>query len=108
MQYIKKKDSVNFKNQVCTAYNTNGNWRELANTLGVKLSTAYYWIKNQSSIEGRRGGRRRTKITDEHRTFMELSVEKNPKMTLRDLQLKLICEFGIEVSTLISFGCVEY
>ena len=49
-----------------------GDWRALANTLGVKKSTAYRWMKNQTENEKRRGGKRRTKIKDHHRIITEI------------------------------------
>lgn len=99
MPYIKKIDAENVKKQICALYNNNEDWRALAKTLGVKKSTAYRWVKNQSEIEKQRGGKRKTKITNEHHVFMEQCIEENPKITLKQLKEKFQHDHQISVST---------
>lgn len=97
--YIKKAEATNLKKQVCAVYNNNGDWKTLADTMGVKKSTAYRWVKNQEQPERQRGGKRRVKITEEHRVFMGNCIEDNPKITLKGLKEKLFQSFNITVTT---------
>ena len=99
MPYIKKIESLNIKKQIYALHNNNGDWKALAEALGVKKSTAYHWIKKQKEPEKDRGGRRYFKITNEHRVFMEQSIERNPKITLQELKQILENEHKIGVST---------
>lgn len=57
MPYIKKKDADNLKKQICALYNNNEDWRAFAKTSGVTKATAYRWVKNQTEIEKKRGGK---------------------------------------------------
>lgn len=98
MPYIKKVDAVNPKIQICAVYNSNGDWRNLANVLGVSKRTAYRWVKNQDVPEKQHGGKRRVKITDEHRRFFENEIERNPKITLQQLKEKILQSYEINVT----------
>lgn len=98
MPYIKKIEADNVKKQICALYNNDGDWRALANTLGVKTSTAYRWVKNQTENEKPRGGKRRTKIGDHHRIIIEQYVEENSRITLKQLTEKLLQDHQIVVS----------
>ncbi|XP_045483325.1 uncharacterized protein LOC123688727 [Harmonia axyridis] len=97
--YIKQTEAANIKKQICAVYNNNGDWRELANNIGVKRSTAYRWLKNQDRIPMQRGGKRRTKITEEHREFIVQYVEENNKITLKELRQKFLTDHQIIVSS---------
>lgn len=98
MPYLKKNAAANLRTQICALYNANGDWRNLANVLQVPKRTAYRWVNNQEQPEKQRGGKRRAKITDEHRQFMERSVEENPKITLKGLSEKIREDFALNVS----------
>lgn len=98
MSYIKKKDADNLKKQICALYNNNQDWRALAKSVGVAKSTAYRWVKNQTDIEKKRGGKRRTKIFAEHRISMEQYIEENPRITLKQITEKLRNDHEITVS----------
>ena len=37
--------------QICALHINNGDWRALAQALGIKKSTAYYLIKKQENLE---------------------------------------------------------
>lgn len=99
MSYIKKEEAEKNKIQICAVYNNNGDWRGLANTLGVTRSTAYRWVKNQNEIPRQRGGRRRVKITEEHRELMVQYIEENPRLTLKELKNKFQENHQVIVST---------
>ena len=98
MSYIKKTEANNIKKQIQAMYNNNRDWKSLANTLGVKRSTAYRWVKEDSQIEKQRGGKRRTKIANEHHSYMEQYIEENPKMTLKQLKEKFQQNHQIDAS----------
>lgn len=98
MPYIKKVDAANAKRQICGVYNNNGDWRNLANVIGVPKRTAYRWVKSQEETEKQRGGKRRVKITDEHHRFFENKIEDNPKITLQQLREELQETFQVNVS----------
>lgn len=55
MPYMKRRESESIKKQICTVYNNNGDWRDLANALGVKKTTVYRWVRNQNEVQGKHG-----------------------------------------------------
>jgi len=99
MSYIKKTEADNIKKQICALYNNGGEWRALAETLGVKTTTAYRWVNKQNVVEKQRGGSRMVKIKNEHRHFMEECVEENARITLKELKDKLMQIHQVDVST---------
>lgn len=99
MPYMKRRESESIKKQICTVYNNNGDWRDLANALGVKKTTVYRWVRNQNEVQGKHGGKRRVKITEEHRAFMTQYVEQNPRITLKELKRKFEEDHHVTVST---------
>lgn len=98
MPYIKKREADNIKKQICALYNNGGDWRALAKTLGVKTTTSYRWVNGQNVAEKQRGGNRRSKITNEHRNFIEQCVEQNTRITLKQMKEKLMQTYQIAVS----------
>lgn len=98
MVYIKKIEADNVKPQIRALYNNNGDWKNLARTLNIKRSTAYRWVTEQPEIEKQHGGKRSIKILEEHRVFMVLCIEENPKITLIQIKEKLEDEYSINVS----------
>lgn len=99
MSYIKKVEADNIRKQICALYNKNEDWRIVAKTLGVKKSTAYRWVNNQQISAEQRGGKRKIKITNEHRVFIESYIEENPRITLKQLRDKFQNNHQIVVST---------
>lgn len=99
MPYMKKRESESIKKQICAVYNNNGDWRGLANALGVKKATAYRWVKNQNQVQRQHGGKRREKITEDHRAVMTRYIEENPRMTLKELKRKFEEDHHVSVST---------
>lgn len=97
--YIKKKEADNIRRQICAVYNDNGDWRGLANTLHVKKSTVYRWVKIQDQMERQRGGKRRQIIREEHHDLMVQYIEENPKLTLKQLKQKFEENHQVVVST---------
>ena len=95
--YIKKRESLEKKSQVLASYTTGGDWKYLASSLNVKLSTVYRWI-HEGEKPDYRGGNRPRKITDEHRNFMVTKIEQNPRITLAELANLLHSNFNISVS----------
>ena len=95
--YLKKREATDKRNRVLAAYNAGGDWRQIASELGVKVSTSYRWITEGSKSDSR-GGVRRVKIQEEHRTFLTESIEKNPRVTLKQLAEGIREKFGLNVS----------
>lgn len=98
MTYIKKIEADNVKPQIKALYNNNGDWRNLARTLNINKSTAYRWVTENTEIERQRGGKRSIKILEEHRVFMVLCIEENPKITLIQMKEKIENRYSIIVS----------
>ncbi len=94
---MKKREAMDKRSRVLAAYNAGGDWRKIASELGVKLSTSYRWI-NEGDKQDLRGGIRSMKIHEEHKTFMTESIEKNPKVTLKQLADGIRERFGLHVS----------
>lgn len=99
MPYIKKLEADNVKKQICAMYNNNGDWKGLADALNIKKSTAYRWVKQQHLAEKKRGGKRRSKLLEVHHRFMEDCIQENPKITLKEMKVRLHNSYEIDVST---------
>lgn len=99
MPYIKQKDADNVRRQICSLYNSNGDWKHLADTLGIKKSTAYRWVKHPDAGPMQRGGKRREKIRENHREYIARCIEENPRLTLKELKRKFQEEHEMNVST---------
>lgn len=98
MPYIKKQEANVLKKQLKKVYDNDGDWRTLASSLGVKTSTAYRWVKSEDDVEKQRGGRRKFKIGNLQRAFMERKIEMNPRITLDGLKIEIQQEYGIVIS----------
>jgi len=96
--YLKKKEATDKRSCVLAAYNADGDWRQIASSLGVKTSTAYRWVKEGDKTDSR-GGRRHAKIEEEHKTFMVEIIEKNPRITLQELTKAIRSKYGFSVSS---------
>lgn len=74
-----------------------GNWRQLAEHLGVNYQTAYTWIREDCDKPKQKGGRKR-KFTDEHIDALVAMVEQD--LTLKGVLLcrRTLTEFRVHVS----------
>jgi transposase len=117
-QYDKATDVV--RRRILTAADEGDDWRTMAAANGVKISTAYNWIKKGTSTVKSRGGRVESivKIKNEHIEALLEKLNVNPLMSLKELCTILFVEFGVSVSRqtiarhlegrMISMKCLHY
>ena len=85
------------RSRIVRAANDGGNWRQLAEQLGVNHKTAYTWIREGRDEAKQKGGRRR-KCTNEQIDVLVAMIESDPTLTLRQLSERTLPEFGVHVS----------
>ena len=79
-----KEERARKRAQIYAAYQSNGDWRQVARDLNVPSATAYRWVQ-EGEGQDTRGGSRFRKVTEEHRNFMVEAIEANPRITLSQL-----------------------
>ncbi|KAF7685022.1 hypothetical protein CDIK_4230, partial [Cucumispora dikerogammari] len=84
--------------QIYAVYQTNGNWRQIAQDLGVAASTAYRWVQTQGDRDDR-GGKTYEKVLDAHRDYMISLIETNPRITLSEIRTLVSEAFDLNIST---------
>lgn len=94
---ITKSEVAVKKAQILAAYYADGDWRSLAEELGIKTSTSYKWVKEGAKADAR-GGLRSQKILDEHKSFMVEKIENNPRLTLKEMTELIFEKFNLVVS----------
>ena len=77
--------------------NNGGNWRELAEQLGVKYKTAYTWIRADAEHPKPKGGRQK-KLTDDQIDDVVAMIERDPGLTLNQLSERTQQAFGVHLS----------
>ena len=85
------------RSRIVRAANDGGNWRQLAEQLGVNHKTAYTWIREGRDEAKQKGGRRR-KCTNEQIDVLVAMIESDPTLTLRQLSERTLPEFRVHVS----------
>ena len=94
------KVSVEARKRIIEAYQAGGDWKVTARANGVSEQTAYKYIANPDKmVPKRRGGRRNSKMTNEHVEKLLEYVEENPQITLNQLASKLRNDTGLNVTT---------
>lgn len=91
------KDSAT--NIILKAAENDENWKAVAEANGIPIQTAYGWIRRSGEQRKKRGGRRFTKVGEEHVEMMIEYVREDPLITLQEISAKLALETGITVST---------
>lgn len=84
------------RSRIVRAANDGGNWRQLAEQLGVNHSTAYTWIREGRDEPKKKGGRQR-KCTNAQIDVLVDMIERDPTLTLRQLSGRTLPEFGVHV-----------
>jgi transposase len=84
------------RSSIVRAANDGGNWRQLAEQLGVNHKTAYTWIR-EGRDEAKQKGGRRGKCTNEQIDVLVVMIESDPTLTLRQLPDRTLLEFGVHV-----------
>ena len=85
------------RRRIVQAANDGGDWRQLAEQLGVNHNTAYTWI-GEGRDEAKKKGERRKKFTNEQIEALVGMDESDPTLTLRQLSDRTLAEFGVAVS----------
>ena len=85
------------RSRIVRAANDGGNWRQLAEQLGVNPKTAYTWIREGRDEAKQKGGRCR-KCTNEQIDVLVAMIESDPTLMLRQLSERTLPEFGVHVS----------
>lgn len=67
--------------QICALYNSNDDWKNLAETLRIQKSTSYLWVNYLNVAKRPSVGERREKITENHCVFIVHYIEDNPRLT---------------------------
>ena len=94
------KVSVEARKRIIEAYQAGEDWKVTARANGVSEQTAYKYIANPDKmVPKRRGGRRNSKMTNEHVEKLLEYVEENPQITLNQLASKLRNDTGLNVTT---------
>ena len=84
------------RSRIVRAVNDGGNWRQLAEQLGVNHKTAYTWIRKGRDEPKQKGGRQR-KCTNEQIDLLVVMIESDPTLTLKQLSERTLPEFGVQV-----------
>ena len=83
--------------RIVRAANDDGNWRQLAEHLGLNHKTSYTLIREGRDEAKQKGGRRR-KCTNEQIGVLVAMFESDPTLTLRQLSERTLPEFGVHAS----------
>ena len=87
------------KRVLAVAEDGSGDWRAVAIASGVKLGTAYGWLKRSEQSKKHCGGQRHIKLTEESVDVLLGFLEEDPQLTLKDLATKLLERTGVSVTT---------
>ena len=91
------KISPNDRKRVIDAFNNEDDWKTVAKTLGINLSTATTWIQNKQETPKKKGGRI-SKKTPEVVLLLLTELEKNVSLTLIELKRIIFQNLGLDVS----------
>lgn len=84
------------RERIVRVANDGGDWRQLAQQLGVKYKTAYTWINADAEQPKRKGGSRK-KLLDEQIDNIVAMIEMDPSLTLKQLAERTEHELGVRV-----------
>ena len=85
------------RKRVIEEANKCGDWKHLAQQLGINEKTAYTWIRNETPLPKRKGGSRK-KLSEDNIDRLCEEMEKDPALTLEQLVEKVRNLFGVQVS----------
>lgn len=98
-KYVKTCGEGSAANRIIKAAENDQDWKAVAEAHGIPIQTAYGWIRRSDEQRKKRGGRRFTKVCEEHVQMMIECVQENPLITLHEIAARLAREAGITVST---------
>ena len=76
-----------------------GDWKALAESLGVKYKTAYGWVRSGEPKGKQRGGYKKNYLNDDQIQVILTHLEENPELTLQQLRAFIIEQLGKTLST---------
>ena len=79
--------------------NRGGDWKSLADSLGVKYQTAYSWIRSGSVEALKRGGAKPRVLSEDHVNILLQWLENDCSLTLVQMKSNLLNEHNVDVST---------
>lgn len=98
-KYAKTCTKDNATNRIIKAAENDQDWKAVAEANGIPIQTAYGWIRRAGEQSKRRGGRRFSKVREEHIERMIEYVQEDPLITLQEISVKFTMETGITVCT---------
>jgi transposase len=95
-----EKSSEVVRARIIAVSECGNDWSAVAAANGVRNHTAYNWVRNESSIQKPRGGKREGngKINEMHVEAMVEMLNENPLLTLSELAGKLLQGHNVSVS----------
>lgn len=100
MENNRKYDKSNMtdRERIINCYEDGGDWRELAESLGINKKTAYNWARRGEAEFKHRGGKQQKKLTEDQIGEIVTEVERKPSSTLKQLSEKVKTEYDVDVS----------
>ena len=74
-----------------------GDWKQFAESNGVKVETARDWISKGTPTLKKSGGTNYCKITEDHRDSIMEWISINPELSLKELADMLLGSFDVQV-----------
>jgi len=90
------RTSLTDRQRIVKVANEEGDWRQLANQLGVKYKTAYTWVRAQADIPKPKGGSEK-RLTEDQIDILVAEIEKDPSVTLEQLVQRSKDSMGISL-----------
>lgn len=95
-----ERSTTTIRLRVMNAAENDEDWATVAKANGVKVSTAYNWVRKGTEEQKRRGGARpaHKKIHDEPIEYLIECLNDNPQLTLKEMAMKLLSRFNLQVT----------
>lgn len=93
-----KKNSQRDRERVVNSANRGEDWIALASNLGINLKTAYHWVRSGTDEMLPKGGKKPKILSDEQVDLMVSWVEEDCSISLKDIQNKIMSNFGKSIS----------
>ena len=87
------------KLRIIAAAEKDSDWKAAARANGVPIATAYGWLRRADKTSKKRGGYKKSKLTEDDVERMLTYVEENPLITLTEIKSKIQNELDIIIST---------
>ena len=87
------------KLRIIAASEKDSDWKAAARANGVPIATAYGWLRRADETSKKRGGYKKSKLTEDDVERVLAYVEENPLITLTESKSKIQNEIDIIIST---------